>query len=68
MTISSFQIHRVLKAYMKNMKLRAETAREDSTDTFPEDRVTLSEEAVRRRFVIRIGDRVAERLREWEQP
>jgi hypothetical protein len=67
MTVSSFQIRTVIRAYMKNMRVRAESVMDDSSEAFPEDRVLISEEALRRRFFGRIGEKVAERLREREQ-
>ncbi len=67
MTVSSFQIRTVIRAYMKNMRARAESAMDDSIEEFPDDNVTISEEALRRRFFGRIGERVAEKLRVREQ-
>lgn len=67
MTISDYQIRTVIRAYMRNMRVRVESATDDPTAELPEDRVVISQDAVRKRFFGRIGERVAEKLRGREQ-
>jgi|WetSurMetagenome_2_1015567.scaffolds.fasta_scaffold614671_1 hypothetical protein len=67
MTVSDFQIRTVIRAYLKSMRLKAESAMDESIEDLPEDMVMLSEEALRRRFFGRIGESVAEKARGREQ-
>lgn len=67
MTVSDFQIRTVIRAYLKSMRLKAESAMDEPIEDMPEDMVTISEEALRRMFFGRIGERVAERARGHEQ-
>lgn len=67
MTVSNFQIRTVIRAYVRNMRVRAESAVDDSIEDLPEDTVALSEQALKNRFFGRIGERVAERARGREQ-
>lgn len=66
MTVSDFQIRTVIRAYVRNMRLRAENAMDEPAEDLPEDLVTISEGALRRRFFGRIGERVAKRARGHE--
>jgi hypothetical protein len=67
MTVSNFQIRTVIRAYVRNMRARAESAIDESVEDLPEDTVMLSEQALRRRFFGRIGERVAEKARGRDQ-
>jgi hypothetical protein len=68
MTISDFQISSVIKTYMRNMKSRAGQAEEKMTpESIPEDKVTISDEGMKRILFERIGEKMTERLRRHEQ-
>ena len=67
MTISSYQVNTVVKTYVKNMKSRAGMAGKTPGDKGVEDRVLISEEAMKRMVFERIGERMTERLRKHDQ-
>jgi hypothetical protein len=63
MVLFDYQIDSVIQAYLKNMAIRANSANADRDAEFPEDQVTISEEAMKRMFFKRIRNHMTERLR-----
>ncbi len=67
MTISDFQISSVIKTYMRNMKSRAGHVDEKAPcESNREDKVTISDEGMKRILFERIGEKMTERLRRHE--
>ncbi len=67
MTISDYQINNVIRTYVKNMKSRANLADESHREVPAEDRISISEEGMRRMLFTRIGEKMTERLRKHDQ-
>ncbi|HUJ69568.1 MAG TPA: hypothetical protein VLW86_08590 [Syntrophorhabdales bacterium] len=67
MTISDYQINSVVKTYMRNMKSRASLTEKTAGGDGAEDRVLISEEAMKRMVFERIGDSMTEKLRRHGQ-
>ncbi len=67
MTISDYQINNVIRTYVKNMKSRANLVDQSLTEAPAEDRISISEEGMRRMLFIRIGEKMTERLRRHDQ-
>ena len=67
MTISDYQINSVVKTYMRNMKSRASLTEKTARGDGAEDRVLISEEAMKRMVFERIGDSMTEKLRRHGQ-
>ncbi len=63
MMISDYQIDSVIKAYMRNMTVRATRGNQDGDIEVPDDQVILSEDAMKRIFYNRIRNNMAEKLR-----
>ena len=63
MTVSDFQINRVIKTYMKNIKIRMSHGVNAEEDSSQEDNVIISEEGMKRVLFERIGEKMTERLR-----
>jgi len=66
MTVSDHQINNVIKTYMKNMRSRL-SRRGRGKGSSEEDSVMISEEAMKRVFFERIGEKMTERLRRHDQ-
>ncbi|MCX8022940.1 MAG: hypothetical protein N2745_09230 [Syntrophorhabdaceae bacterium] len=68
MTISDYQVSSVIKTYMKHMKVRIKSSenREEKSIPFPEDRVIISDEAIKKMLYNRIGEQMAEKLKNHE--
>jgi hypothetical protein len=63
MALSDYQVDAVIKAYLKNMTIRAASANDDGdTGEIPEDRVAISEEAMKVMFFKRIRKSLAKKL------
>jgi hypothetical protein len=67
MTISDYQINNVIRTYIKNMKSRANLADQSHREVPAEDRISISEEGMRRMLFTRIGEKMTERLRKHDQ-
>lgn len=67
MTVSGYQINSVIKTYMKNMRSRMGRAGKALGDSGVEDRVLISEDAMKRMVFERIGEKMTERLRKHDQ-
>jgi hypothetical protein len=68
MTVSGYQINSVIKTYMNNMKGKMSQAGKASCEsTAGEDRVTISDEGMKKILFERIGERMAERLKRHDQ-
>ncbi len=67
MTISDYQINNVIRTYIKNMKSRANLAEQGHREVPDEDRISISEEGMRRMLFTRIGEKMTERLRKHDQ-
>jgi len=67
MTISDYQINSVVKTYMRNMKSRVGLSGKTHAGDDPEDRVLISEEAMKRMVFERIGESMTEKLRRHDQ-
>jgi hypothetical protein len=62
MTLSNYQIDRVIKAYLRNMTLRAASGNDDLHGELPEDQVAISEEALKTMFFGRIQKHLTKKL------
>ncbi len=67
MTISDYQINNVIRTYVKNMKSRVSLADSVPKEMNEEDRISISEEGMRRMLFERIGEKMTERLRKHDQ-
>lgn len=67
MTISGYQVNSVVKTYMRNMKSRAGLTGKTPGDDGAEDRVLISEEAMKRMVFERIGESMTEKLKKHDQ-
>ena len=63
MTLSGYQVDSVIKAYLRNMTIRATSARQEGDIEFPDDQVVLSEDAMKGMFFKRIRNNMTEKLR-----
>lgn len=63
MALSDYQIDRVIKAYLRNMTLRAASANGDLHGELPADQVVISEEAMKTMFFDRIQKHLTKKLR-----
>jgi hypothetical protein len=66
MVISDYQISSVIKTYMRNMKGRT-TELSAVPEPVSEDKVTISDEGVRKMLFDRIGEKITERLRKHDR-
>jgi hypothetical protein len=66
MTISDYQVSSVIKTYMRNMKVKMRPVEASSPMVSPEDRVLISEEAMKRMLFDRIGEKMTEKLRRYD--
>jgi predicted Fe-Mo cluster-binding NifX family protein len=66
MTVSDFQINRVIKTYMKNIKVRMSHRANAEDGSSQEDSVIISEEGMKRVLFERIGEKMTERLKRHE--
>lgn len=66
MTISDYQITAVIRTYMKHMKMKLKPGQKTPTKEPGEDRVVISEEAMKKILFERIGDRMAEMVKKNE--
>jgi hypothetical protein len=67
MTISDYQISSVIRTYMKNMKVRVRQIDNEPDTPAKNDEVVISKEGMKRMLFERIGERMTERLRKYEQ-
>jgi hypothetical protein len=67
MTISDYQISSVIKTYMRNMKSRMGQAERSPFESYMEDRVTISDEGMKKILFERIGEKMTERLKRHDQ-
>ncbi len=67
MTISDYQINSVVRTYMKNMSGKVGLAGKTPGEDGAEDQVLISEGAVKRMLLERIGEKMTERLRRHDQ-
>ncbi|MCX7856652.1 MAG: hypothetical protein N2513_01520 [Deltaproteobacteria bacterium] len=66
MTISDYQISAVIRTYMKHMKMKLKPKEKVPTHEASEDRVIISEEAMKKVLFERIGDKMVEMVRKHE--
>ncbi len=66
MTISDYQITAVIRLYMNHMKMKAKPKEKTNLDSPREDRVIISEEAMKKALFERIGDKMAEMAKKYE--
>lgn len=66
MTISDYQISNVIKTYMRNLKVKANTVDRGKPGQVPtkEDSVSISEEAMKKMLYERIEEKMAERSKQ----
>ncbi len=68
MTVSDFQVSSVIRTYLKNMKSRAGGVGEKiRCQSLPEDRVTISDQGMKKMLFERIGEKMTERLKRHDQ-
>jgi hypothetical protein len=67
MTISDYQVNSVVRTYMKNMSGKVGLTGKTLGDEGAEDRVLISEGAMKRMLFDRIGEKITERLRKHDQ-
>ena len=63
MPISDYQIANVVRAYIKNMKVRAEQIEESLGDNSCEYELNISREGLKKMMYERIGGQMAEKLK-----
>ena len=67
MTISDYQVNSVVRTYMKNMSGKVGLTGKMPGDDGVEDRVLISDGAMKRMLFERIGEKMTERLRRHGQ-
>jgi hypothetical protein len=62
MALSDYQVDNVIKAYLRNMTIRANSVNDAANVDTPEDLVVLSEVAMKKMFFKRIRKDMTEKL------
>ncbi|MCS7281174.1 MAG: hypothetical protein NZ583_06075 [Desulfobacterota bacterium] len=66
MTITDLRITAIIRTYVKHMKIRPKSQEKVTTPEVSEDRVVISEEAMKKVLFERIGAKVANKARRHE--
>jgi hypothetical protein len=67
MTVSDYQISSVIRTYVKNLKSRMDRIDKAHHEVALADRVSISDEGMKRILFERIGEKMTEKLRRHEQ-
>jgi hypothetical protein len=62
MSLSDYQVDTVIKAYLRNMTIRASSVNDAPDVDTPEDRVVLSEKAMKKMFFKRIRKNMTQKF------